>query len=75
MFDHLTALEIRLSHEEGFLAAAKNENESKFRVFQIAQVKKEIAGEIKFLETKGFIQDASEFNHMSDDELLAALNA
>ena len=66
---HLTALLVRLSHEKGYLAAAKTVNERALRNVWIAQIEKEIAGEYKFL---GISPDLAD---MSDDELLAELAA
>ncbi len=44
--DHLNALEIRLSHERGYLTAAKSEKERIFREHQISMVQKKIAGRL-----------------------------
>ncbi len=67
---HLDALNLRLSHERGYLAAAKTKNEKALRTVWISQIEKEIAGEIAFLG-KG----NEELPDMSDDDLLAALGA
>ena len=65
---HLDALNVRLSHERSYLAAAKTNKERKLRKVWIAQIEKEIAVEMEFLS----IGDSVECD-MSDDELLAAL--
>ena len=67
---HLTALHVRLSHERGYLASAKSESERALRRVWIAQIEKEIQGELAFL---GMAKD--EAPEMSDDELLAELCA
>lgn len=67
-FTHLAALETRLSHERGYLAAAKTAGERALRSVWIAQIEKEIAGEKKFLGI-----DDADLLDMTDDELLAAL--
>lgn len=64
---HLTALEIRLSHEKEYLSAAKTDFEKKMRKVWVSQIEKEIVGEMKFLG----IEDDE--NNMTDDELLEAL--
>lgn len=70
--DHLNALQVRLAHERGYLAAAKNDRARAFRTQQIAQVEKEISGEYKFL---GIAQPSLDEILLSDDELLAELMA
>lgn len=67
---HLDALNLRLSHECSYLAAAKTKNEKAFRKVWISQIEKEIAGEIAFLG-KG----TEDLADMTDDDLLAALGA
>lgn len=64
---HLTALEIRLSHEREYLSVAKTDFEKEMRTLWISQIEKEIKDEKKFLG----IED--EQINMSDDELLEAL--
>ena len=66
---HLNALEIRLSHERGYLAAAKSTKERAIREVWIAQIEREIVGEKKFL---GLEAEAG-LPEMTDDELLAEL--
>ena len=66
---HLNALHLRLSHERGYLAAAKTEKEREMRRVWIAQIEKEIADEQRFL---GIETTAVE---MSDDELMKELSA
>lgn len=67
---HLDALNVRRSHERGYLAAAKTDRERQFRQVQIASVEKEIAGEYRYLG----IDPVAECN-LSDGELLAELMA
>jgi hypothetical protein len=67
-FNHLNALQESLSREQERLVNAKNQNEIDFRKHRIAMVEKEISSEYKFL---GMEKIAA----MSDDELLAALEA
>lgn len=66
---HLNALQVRLSHERGYLAQAKTECESKLRNVWIVQIEKEIEMERKFLGIA-----AEPACDMSDDELLAELS-
>ena len=66
---HLDALNLRLSHERGYLSAAKTDAERGLRRVWIAQIEKEIAGEVAFLGK------ANDLPEMSDDDLLAALAA
>lgn len=63
---HLDALELRLSHERGYLAKAKTEQERALRQVWIVQIEKEIIRERKFL-------GLNDLPVMSDDELLAEL--
>ena len=70
-FSHLDALQLRLSHERGYLAKAKTENEKALRKVWIAQIEKEIASEYKFLGIAPLALD----DILSDDELLAELGA
>lgn len=67
---HLNALNLRLSHERGYLARAVTGQEKALRTVWIAQIEREIARERAFL---GLGPDAAP--DMSDDELLAELNA
>lgn len=66
--DHLSALELRLSHERTYLAAAKTTGERELRTVWISQIEREIAGEYKFLG----IEQGNELE-ISDEDLLAAL--
>jgi hypothetical protein len=66
---HLDALELRLSHERGYLAKAKTEKERELRNVWISQIQKEIDRERGFLGLKGQADEAP----MSDDELMAEL--
>lgn len=65
---HLDALQLRLSHERGYLAAAKSERERELRTVWIRQIESEIASELAFLG-----QVAPDAVDMTDDELLAEL--
>jgi len=65
MTDHLNALNLRLSNERGYLAAAKTEGERQLRTVWIAQIEKEIARELQ-AEIEGNPS-------MTDEELLAEL--
>lgn len=67
---HLAALRGRLFSERQRLASAKTDNERRLREVWIAQIEREIDGEIDFLE-----QEDEAISQMSDDELLAALEA
>lgn len=69
--DHLSALEIRRSHEIGYRAAATSKNERDLRDVWIKQIEKEIASERAFLG----LPPEVEFPEMSDADLLAALTA
>lgn len=60
--NHLDALQLRLSNERCRLAAATSPKEIAQRKVWVAQIEKEIAGEIEFLGQE-----------MSDAELLAEL--
>jgi hypothetical protein len=46
MTDHLTALQVRLSHEHNRLARATKPAEIELRTVWVAQIEKEIAGEL-----------------------------
>lgn len=65
---HLDALQLRLSHERGYLAAAKSAGERELRAVWIAQIEREIAREMDHLGIASVEVEA-----MSDDELLAEL--
>ena len=65
---HLDALQLSLSHERVRLASAKTAGERNHRAVWVAQIEREIAGEMKFL---GITAAPVE---MSDDELFAALS-
>lgn len=64
--NHLSALELRLSHEREYLRNARSAGEKQLRAVWIAQIEKEIAHEKEF--------HADECD-LSDDELLAELMA
>lgn len=66
---HLNALNVRLSHERGYLAAAKSNVERDLRSVWISQIEKEISDERTFL---GLGEDV--VPEMSDDDLLALLS-
>ncbi len=67
---HLSALQVRLFNERTRLFVARTEGEREMRRVFVAQVEKEIAGEVARLGAEG---DA--LPDMTDDELLAALLA
>lgn len=69
-FTHLDALNVRLSHERAYLAAAKTTKERNLRSVWIAQIEREIAHARRQLS----LTDTVEID-MTDDELLAALGA
>ncbi len=66
--DHLTALNVRLSHERARLAGAKTQQQRTMFAVRVAQCEREVAGEMKFL---GMSQTAP--LEMSDDELMREL--
>ncbi len=70
--DHLSALELRLSHERSRLAKAKTAAETAMRSVWVAQIEKEIAAELEFL---GQVETALANENLTDDELLAELGA
>ena len=65
---HLDALRLRLSHEKGYLDAAKTESEKALRRVWVGQIEHEIAGELTFL---GIVE--TDDSTLSDAELLAEL--
>lgn len=65
---HLDALNLRLSHERGYLASARTPREQEMRRVWIIQIEREIAQEMKFLDI-----EAAPQCDLSDDELLDAL--
>jgi hypothetical protein len=71
MIEHLNTLRLHLSNERCRLAAAKTPSEAQLRTVFVAQLEREIAGEVAFLAARGVVEAPSE--DMSDDELLAAL--
>lgn len=77
MYDtsHYAALMTRLSNEKAYLAAATKQSEIELRTVWIAQIEKEIQGEVEFLSSKGInvYQTSSEVDNMSEDDLLAEL--
>ena len=68
---HLNALENRLFNEEMALKAATNPKEIELRAVWVAQAKREIEGELKFLA----FEAADDSADLSADDLLAALQA
>ena len=68
MYSHLHALELRLSNTQRRSVSCKP-HQSTFWAVEIAQIKKEIAGEYKFLGIVPAIIEA-----ITDDELLNALS-
>lgn len=74
--EHYTALMTRLSNEKGYLAATTKQSEIELRTVWIAQIEKEIQGEVEFLSSKGisvFQTLSSEVDSMSEDDLLTEL--
>ena len=67
-YTHLDALNLRLSHERGYLSEAKTKPERELRKVWIAQIEKEIENEKKFL---GITNDQP--IPLSDDDLLGEL--
>lgn len=70
-YSHLHALEVGLANERSRLAVAKTDQERALRSVWIGQREREIAAERLFLG----LGDDPETDAMSDDELLAALEA
>jgi hypothetical protein len=66
---HLDALELNLSNERARLAAATSPKEIAMRRVWVAQLEKEVAGELAFLGK------SAPTLHMSDDELFRELSA
>lgn len=66
--DHLTALNVRLSHERARLQSAKTEQQRTVFAVRVAQCEREVAGELKFL---GMSQNV--MLEISDDDLLNEL--
>ena len=66
-YSHLDALQTRLSHETLRLNASKTNAEREMRQVWVNGIKREIAGEKKFL-------GLDKFEAMSDDQLLAELS-
>ncbi len=66
---HLEALNFRLFNERMRLVAAKTPRERAQRAVWVAQIEREIAGEMAFLAR------GNDLPEMSDNELLAALEA
>lgn len=67
---HLVSLQARLSSEKTRLASAKNDSEREARAAWVAQLEREIDGELRFLG-----MSAVKADDMSDDDLLADLMA
>ena len=67
---HLAALHIRLSHERLRLVAAETKAEREIRAVWVAGIEREIAAELAHLG-----MDGGAAHDMTDDELLAALDA
>lgn len=65
---HLNAIELRLSNERARLSVAKTSAERAHRQVLVAQIERELAGELEFLGKAAGAAPA-----MSDDELLNAL--
>lgn len=75
--DHLHAIELRLSHERARVDAAKNDKEREWRAHNVRMIERERENEIAFLAARGVtVEEAPSLDDiMSDDELLALLNA
>lgn len=71
---HLSALELRLSHERARLAQAKTRSERALRSVWIAQIEREIAHELGRQSTPA-AKLGAKLDAMSDAELLAELSA
>lgn len=69
---HLEAIQQRINRERDRWARAMTDYEASFRLREIAAAEKELAAEYKFL---GIAPLTMEDILMSDDELLAALEA
>lgn len=65
---HLDAIELRLSNERVLLSASKTSAERAHRQVLVAQIERELVGELEFLG-----KAAGAAPEMSDDELLKAL--
>ena len=59
-FAHLDALRSSLSHEHARLAAARKPDEIASRKVRVAQIEKEIAGEIASLARRGIVEPVDE---------------
>jgi hypothetical protein len=68
MYSHLHALELRLSNTQRRAASGKP-HQATFWAVEIAQIKREIASEYKFLGAVPAV-----VSDMSDDDLLSALS-
>lgn len=77
MYDttHYVALMTRLSNEKAYLVTTTKQSEIELRTVWIAQIEKEIQGEVDFLSSKGInlYQTSSEVDNMSENDLLAEL--
>lgn len=73
--EHYTALMTHLSNEKQRLAVATSKAEIELRSVWVAQLEKEIANEVKFLENQGvnLYNVTDEVDNMSDDDLLNEL--
>lgn len=67
-FTHLDAIQLRLSHERGYLANAKSEREREMRRVWVAGIEKELEAEYRFLGIEPVA-----LADISDDDLLAEL--
>lgn len=74
MYDtqHLVALQNNLSNEKERLANAKTQKEIDLRKVFVSQLEKEIAAEIKFLESKG-VNLYTNTDDLSDDDIMKEL--
>lgn len=73
--EHYTALMAHLCNEKQRLAAATTKGEIELRSVWVSQLEKEIAHEVKFLESQGvnLYTETDEVDSMSDDDLLNEL--
>jgi hypothetical protein len=74
MFEHLNALRVGLSNEKSRLEITKNPTERVLRNVWIRQIEREIDGEIKFLNDRGYFENVTIVpDDLTDEELLKEL--
>lgn len=71
-FNHLDAIDLRLSHERARVIQAKTVKERDWREHNVKMIEQERANEIKFLEKNGVVFPTLD-EILSDDELLREL--